>query len=64
MSLSRRRLLWPAASFGKRLGEPGLRINAVELAGLDHAGDDGLMIASIIRPGEQRVLSTDLSPVG
>ncbi len=42
---------------GERVGEPGLRIDAIELARFDHAGDHGPMIAAVVRPGEQGILA-------
>jgi len=32
----------------ERVGEPSLRIDAIELARLDHAGDHGPMIAAVV----------------
>ena len=41
----------------ERVGKPDLRIGSAELAGLDHAGDDGPMVAAIIGPGEQGIFA-------
>ena len=38
---------------GERVGQPDLRVDAAHLAGLDHAGDDGPVIAAIVGTGEQ-----------
>ena len=39
---------------GERVGQPDLRVDAAQLAGLDHAGDDGPVI---VGTGEQPYLS-------
>ena len=38
---------------GERVGKPGLRIHPVKIAGLDQAGDDGPVIAAVVRAIEQ-----------
>ena len=47
----------PGGEPGKRVGEPGLRIDTVQLGGLDEAGDDGPVLTAVIRAGEQRILA-------
>ena len=42
---------------GDHVGEIGVRVDAVEFAGLDQRCDDRPMLAAAIRPGEQRILS-------
>ena len=41
----------------QRVGEPGVRINAVELGRLDERGDDGPVGATLVAAGEQRILA-------
>lgn len=38
----------PGGEPGKRLGEPGLWIDTVQLGGLDQAGDDGPVFTAVI----------------
>ncbi|KHL24241.1 hypothetical protein PK98_14785 [Croceibacterium mercuriale] len=42
---------------GQRAGEPGLRINAVQLGGFDERGDHRPVLATFVRAGEERVLA-------
>jgi hypothetical protein len=39
--------------------EIGLRIDAVQLAGLDQRGEDGPVLTATIRPGEERILAIE-----
>jgi hypothetical protein len=41
---------------GQRVGEPGVRVHAVELAGLDQRGDDRPVGAALVAAGEECVL--------
>ena len=42
---------------GEHVGEIGLGIDVVELAGLDERGEHGPVLAAAVGPGEQRVLA-------
>ena len=42
---------------GDDVGEVGLRIDAVELAGLDQRGDDGPVLAAAVGAGEEGILA-------
>ena len=44
---------------GDDVGEVGVRLDAVELAGLDERGDDGPMLGAAVGAGEQRVLAVE-----
>ena len=41
---------------GEGGGPPGLRIDVIELGRLDQAGDEGPVLAAVVRAGEQSVL--------
>jgi len=42
---------------GYHVGEVGVRVDAVQLAGLDERGDDGPVLAPAVGAGEERILS-------
>ena len=44
---------------GDDVGEVGLRIDAVELAGLDQRGDDRPVLAAAVGAGEESVLAVE-----
>ena len=44
---------------GEHVGELGVRIDVVELAGLDQRGDDGPMLGAAIGAGEERILPVE-----
>ena len=44
---------------GERVGEIGVRIDAVELAGFDQRGDDSPIFPAAIRAGEESVLAIE-----
>ena len=44
---------------GQSVGEPGVRIYAVELRGLDQRGEDGPVVAALVTAGEQGVLAIE-----
>ena len=44
---------------GEHVGEPGLRIDAVELGGLDEGVDGGCPLATVVGAGEQPVLAAE-----
>src|ERR1700676_864857 len=44
---------------GENVGQIGLRVDAVELAGLDDRGDAGPILRALIMPGEQRILAIE-----
>ena len=44
---------------GEDVGEVGVRIDAVELAGLDQRGDDRPVLAAAVGAGEERVLAIE-----
>ena len=46
----------PLTSFVERVGEPGVRVDAVELGGLDQRGDDRPVGAAFVGAGEECVL--------
>lgn len=51
-----------AVAGGKALegiGEPDLRVDTVEFGGLDQGGDDGPVVAAIIRTGEKGILAIE-----
>jgi len=52
-------VVWKA---GKRVGEPGLRIDAIQLGGLDQGIGDGGGTASSLRADEQIILPPDCDP--
>ena len=47
----------PAGDAGERVGKPGLRVDFVELAGLDQRGDCSPVGAAAVRAREERVLA-------
>ena len=44
---------------GEDVGEVGLRVDAVELAGLDERGDDGPVLSAAVGAGEERILAIE-----
>ena len=40
---------------GQRVGEPGVRVHAVELAGLDQRCDGGPVLRALVAAGEERI---------
>ena len=40
----------------ERVGEPGVRIDAAQLAGFDQRGDDGPVLGASVMTGEERIL--------
>jgi len=51
--------VWPLAIPREDVYEIGLRIDAVQLAGLDQRGEDGPVLTATIRPGEERILAIE-----
>ena len=49
----------PSRDASKDIGEPGLRINVVELRALDQRVDDSGALAAAIRAAEQPCLATE-----
>ena len=45
------------------IGQPGVRIDAVEFAGLDHRGDDRPVGAALVATGEERTLALECDRV-
>jgi hypothetical protein len=44
---------------GENIGEIGLRIDLVELTGLDQRGDNAPVLAAAVGPGEERILAIE-----
>ena len=51
---------WPEIDqLGEDIGQIGLRVDAVELAGLDERGNAGPILRALIMPGEERILAIE-----
>ena len=50
---------WPLTMRVEDVGEVGVRIDVVELAGLDQRGDDRPVLAAAVGAGEERVLAVE-----
>ena len=49
----------PGGEAGERVGEPGLRIDTAEFAGLDERGDHRPVVTALVGAGEQGVLAIE-----